>query len=221
MKTCCLWRPRVDRQRSNEKFVALLRRHSRAKTSNPSADDGAASYPKRRILESLLPDKPGGGLQDESSSEGAANPKLRARRRPSERALSQPLEGLSDMTSQSAERPSAASVQPPFSLPSDATAVSTGIPTATANRAVGKPGAPRPRPGAKARVIPIAFDESRGDVSTKDRQFITRTESLGALLTSADDSSSPNRKRTILDRYVFGDGLKPGERWKRRLCKGR
>ena len=194
-----------------------------AKTSNPFADDGAASYPKRRILESLVPDKPpGGGLQAESSSEDTANPKLRTRRRPSERALSQPLEGLSDMTSQSAERPSVASVQPASSLAGDAVAVSPGMATATANRVVGEPGGPPPRPKAKPRVrMPIAPDASRADASAKDQLFIIRTEPLGALPASVDDAAPPNRKRTILGRYVFGDELKLGERWKQRLRKGR
>src|SRR5271165_4862517 len=37
-----------------------------AKTSNQPSGDGAASYPKRRILESLVPElSPGGRLQDE------------------------------------------------------------------------------------------------------------------------------------------------------------
>src|SRR5271165_4551728 len=34
---------------------------------------------------------------------------------------------------------------------------------------------------------------------------------------AVDDVSRPKRKRTIMGRYVFGDELKPGERWKRRL----
>ncbi len=42
-----------------------------------------------------------------------------------------------------------------------------------------------------------------------------------ALLTTVDDVSRPKRKRTIMGRYVFGDELKPGEHWKRRLSKGR
>jgi hypothetical protein len=44
---------------------------------------------------------------------------------------------------------------------------------------------------------------------------------LGALPTAVADVSRPNRKRTIMGRYVFGDEFKPGERWKRRRSKGR
>ncbi len=198
-----------------------------AKTSNQPAVDGAASFPKRRILECLVPENPAGGrLQDESSSEGTANRKLRARRRPSERALSRTLEASSDLTSQLAERPSVASDQPAHNSPSDATAVSAGVPTASASattsRVVGNPGDSPPRPKAKARVqAPIAFDAGEANVSAKDQRLIARTESLGALPTSVDDDARPNRKRTIMGRYVIGDELKPGERWKRRLNKTR
>ena len=140
------------------------------------------------------------------------------RGRPPERAVSQPLEGFPDMTSQSEERPSVASVQPAFSLPGDAAAVSPGMPTATANRVVGEPDGPPPRPKAKARVrMPIAPDASRADASAKEQLFIPRTEPLVALPRSVEDASFPNRKRTILGRYVFGDELKPGEKWKQRL----
>ena len=69
--------------------------------------------------------------------------------------------------------------------------------------------------------MPIAPDASRADASAKDELFIIRTEPLGALPTSVDDAAPPNRKRTILGRYVFGDELKPGERWRQRLRKGR
>ena len=201
-------------------FLRITAATFEPKTSNPLAGVGAASHPTRRILESLVPDKlPGDRLQDESSSEGTANPKSRARRRPSERA-SQVLRASSDLTLELAGNPSVASAQPATSLPGDAVAVSPGMPTATANRVVGEPGGP-PRPKAKARVrMPIAPDASRADTSGKDQLFIPRTEPLVALPTSVEDASSPNRKRTILGRYVFGDELKPGERWKQRLRKG-
>jgi len=97
------------------------------------------------------------------------------------------------------------------------------IPTATANRVVRKKsGGPSPRTKAKRRVqIPIALDASPVPVSAKDQVSITQTDALGALPTAVDDVSRPNRKRTIMGRYVVGDELKPGERWKRRLSKGR
>ncbi len=120
------------------------------------------------------------------------------------------------------ERTSVASNQPTGMSASDLTAGSSGTPTLTANPVVGNSGGPAPRPKAKRRVpIPIAFDARRAAVSAKDERSITRTDSLGTLKTRVEDVSRPNRKRTIMERYVFGDELKPGERWKRRLSKGR
>src|SRR5271166_3368898 len=208
-----------------------------AKTSNQPSGDGAASYPKRRILESLVPGKPPpvGRLEDELLSAATSNPKSRARKPrkpPSVRArkgkdqtsqLPRNLESSSDLTARLAERPSVASVQTTGMSPSDATAVSSGSPTATANRIVRNSGGSAPRSKAKRRVqIPLALDDILATVSAKDQRSTSRTDSLKALPTGVDDVSRPNRKRrrTIMGRYVFGDELKPGERWKRRLSKG-
>ena len=131
------------------------------------------------------------------------------------------LEASPELTARLADRSSVASVRSSVS-PSDETAVSSGMPTATANHVLGNSGGPALRPKAKRRVqIPIALDASPAAVSAKDQGSITRTDSLGALPTAVDDVSRPNRKRTIMGRYVFGDEPKPGERWKRRLSKGR
>ena len=192
-----------------------------AKTSNPPSSDGAASYPKRRILESLV--------QDELLSAASSNPKSRARKPPLVRARKDKeqtstaprnSEASSDRKAQMAERASVASNQPTGMSASDSTAGSSGIPTLTANPVVGNSGGPAPRPKAKRRVqIPIALDARRATVSAKEQRSTTQTDSLGALKTRVDDVSRPNRKRTIMGRYVFGDQLKPGERWKRRLSK--
>src|SRR5271165_2640108 len=203
-----------------------------AKTSNQPSGDGAASYPKRRILESLVPElSPGGRLQDELLSAATSYSKSRARKTPLVRArkdrdqtskLPRSVEASSDLTPQMAERPSVASIQPTGMSPGDVTAVSSGISTTTANRVVGNSGGPAPRAKAKRRIqIPIALDAKPAAVSSKDQRSITRTDSLGVLPTGVADVSRPNRKRTIMGRYVFGDELKPGERWKRRLSKGR
>ena len=106
--------------------------------------------------------------------------------------------------------------------PSDGTAAFVRHADGDGESVVGNSGGPAPRPKAKRRVqIPIALDASPATVSAKDQRSIARTDSLGALPTPVDDVSRPNRKRTIMGRYVFGDELKPGERWKRRLSKGR
>ena len=77
---------------------------------------------------------------------------------------------------------------------------------------------------AKAKQIDkIAF--SRDDVRAKalpdDQRSTTRTDSPATLPSKVDGRSPESRKRTIMARYVFGDELKPGERWKRRLLRSR
>ena len=47
------------------------------------------------------------------------------------------------------------------------------------------------------------------------------TDFPATLPSSVDDRSPRSRKRTIMARYVFGEELKPGERWKRRLLTTR
>jgi hypothetical protein len=201
------------------------------KTPNQSSGDGAASYPQRRILPSLVPENPPGGQpQDAFLSAGALHPMSRAQKPTSAAPIKgkdhmsaslRNLEASSELTAQRADKSSDGSGR--SSAPSsDGIAVSSGVPTATANDFVVDTGGRAPRPMAKPKVrVPIALDGHPVPGAAKDRGFITRTDALGALPTAVDDVSRPKRKRTIMGRYVFGDELKPGERWKRRLVKGR
>ncbi len=202
------------------------------KTSNQPSSEGAASSSTHRILESLVREKPPvGRLQGELLSAATSNPKSGARKSPLVRAQKdegqtskapRTAEISSDLTGQMEESPSVASNQPNGMSPSDATTGSSGIPMARANRVVGNSGGPAPHPKAKRRVrIPIALDAGPVPVSAKDQRTITQTDSLGAPKTRVDDALRPTRKRTIMGRYVFGDEPKLGERWKRRLSKGR
>ncbi len=187
----------------------------------------------RQILPSLVSEQsPGDPLRDAFLSGATSDPVPRARKPPSVRTmkgkdhttkLSQNLEHSPELTAQLADRSTVASVRASLS-PSDGTAVSSGAPEApaTANRIVRNSGGPAPRQKAKQIVqIPTALDSSSVPVSAKDQRSITPADPLGALPTNSTDVSRSNRKRTIMGRYVFGDELKPGERWKRRLCKGR
>ncbi len=202
-----------------------------AKTPDQPSAEGGASHQKRRILQSLVPEKPPAGQLQSLLSDATPAPASREPKPPSVRArmgkdrtskLSSNLEALADLTAQLANRYSNASVRSSGASPSDGTAVSPVMPPSKSNQVVGNPGAPALRPKAKRRVrIPIAHDASPAHVSAKDQGSIKRTGSLEALSTTVDDASRPNRKRTIAGRYVFGDELKPGERWKRRLSKGR
>ena len=104
----------------------------------------------------------------------------------------------------------------------DGATVSLGLAPATSRQLVGDFGGPEPRQKAKRKVqTPIALDDSPPAVSGKAQRSVTRKDYPGAGAAAVDHPSHPDRKRTILSRYVFGDALKPGERWKRRLSKGR
>ncbi len=215
----------------NESHRLAARTFGAAKTPDQPSGDGASSYPKRRILPSLVPEMPlGGQPQDAFLSAGASPPISHAKKPPSAvpikgndhmSASPRNLEASSELTAQLAERSSVGSGRS-FAPSSDGTAVSLGVPTATVNDVVADTGGTAPHPMARPRVgAPITLDASPVPVAAKDRGFITRTDALGAITTAVDDVSRPKRKRTIMGRYVFGDELKPGERWKRRLSKRR
>ena len=71
---------------------------------------------------------------------------------------------------------------------------------------------------AKRRnTIAISRDDVRAKPLPDDQRSAIEAKSPATLPSRADDRLSQGRKRTIMARYVFGDELKPGERWKRRL----
>jgi hypothetical protein len=62
---------------------------------------------------------------------------------------------------------------------------------------------------------------SRDDVGVKplpdDQRSAPEADSHASIPSVVDGRSPQGGRRTIMARYVFGDELKPGERWKRRL----
>ena len=94
-------------------------------------------------------------------------------------------------------------------------AVSAGEATPASNQVVQDSSVPAPRPKTKRRAqIPITVDAVPASASVNDR-------ASAPLPMTIEELSCPERKRTIMGRYVIGNELKPGERWKRRLFKGR
>jgi hypothetical protein len=184
-----------------------------AKTPDQPSGDGAASYPTR-LLPSLVPEPPPNAQVSEATS--------RARKPPSPRPARGKDNGLSRLRAQSADGSLVGSVQSSGISATDGATVSPGLAPATSRQLVGESGGPEPRQKAKRKVqTPIALDDSPPAVSAKAQRSVTRKDSPGAGAAAVDHPSHPDRKRTILSRYVFGDALKPGERWKRRLSKGR
>jgi hypothetical protein len=199
-----------------------------AKKVDPSPVDVAASSPRGRILPSLVPDeslcRP---LPDAPVSAAEFAPPSRAPKRPSVRTLKG-----KDQTSRSprnskvssaesaplAERLSTASRQPSSVQSDEGAGVSPRVATTAQSQVVGVSS------GLALRVRAKRGDEatiSRDDVRAKplpdDQRSVIGTDSPATLPSKVDDRSPQSRKRTIIARYVFGDELKPGERWKRLL----
>jgi hypothetical protein len=65
-----------------------------------------------------------------------------------------------------------------------------------------------------------SFENHRALPSLETLQTVIAVVAPSSRSFSASEGSRPVRQRKILGRYVFGDDLKPGERWKRRLPKG-
>jgi hypothetical protein len=203
-----------------------------AEKSNRFPVDVAASYPKGRILQSLVPEEPlRRQLRDASISASTSDPTSRAQKRSSVRALKgkdqtskspRNLESSFDQTAPWAECLSAASRRSSGVPLDEGTGLSPSAPMPAPSQVVGNAGGLALRPKAKRRdKVATSFDDWGATPSLKDQRPRTGPDSLPMPLPSVDESSRQSRKRTITGRYVFGDELKPGERWKRRLLIAR
>jgi hypothetical protein len=198
-----------------------------AEKSNQFPVDVAASRPKGRILPSLVPEEPlRRQLRDASLPSSMSDPTSRAQKRPPVRAKKgkdqtskspQNSESWSDQTAPLVDNLSAASLRSSGVPLDEGTGASPIAPSQIGENAGGL----ALRSKAKRDKMPTSFDDSKATPSLKDQRFRTGTDSLPTPLPSIDESSRQSRKRTIMGRYVFGDELKPGERWKRRLLRPR
>jgi hypothetical protein len=216
-----------DRESSHAAAAAFGSKHV-----DQSRVDVAASHPRGRILPSLVLDEPlrlTPGNAAPTPAESA--PRSRASKRPSVRTSkgkNQPsksprnLSFSTDDSAPGAEELSTASRRMSRVQSDEAAGVSTRIATTAQSPVVGDLGALALKAKAK-RSNKIAI--SRGDVTAKpltdDQRSATGTDSPATLPSKVDGRSTESRKRTIMARYVFGDELKPGERWKRRLLTSR
>ena len=67
----------------------------------------------------------------------------------------------------------------------------------------------------------ISRDDARAKPLPNDQRSAIGRDFPATLPSRVEDHSPQSRKRTIMTRYVFGDELKPGERWKLRLLTTR
>jgi hypothetical protein len=71
-------------------------------------------------------------------------------------------------------------------------------------------------PNAKGRGRRKSLDGS-ADPLVKDRQSDTKIDIVTTPVPTVVEPPRQSRQRNIMARYVFGEELRPGERWKRRL----
>jgi predicted component of type VI protein secretion system len=95
-----------------------------------------------------------------------------------------------------------------------------------------KSSAPTPKPARKAKVASPSAKPKREVAPAEAPPGVVATRALVEAMPAATDAASENataeragarqaRHRRILERYVLGAEIKPGERWKRRLPRAR
>jgi hypothetical protein len=191
-----------------------------AKEVDPSP---VASAPTGRILPSLLRDERlFRTLRDATPALAESAPTSRAPKRPSARP--------SQRKDQATKLPQDSSVSAHEGQPVVEEQLTASRRMSRVQSDEGAGASPRGQTGAPSRVGGDSADlalsakakrsdkiaTSRDDVRAKplhdDQRSTTRADSPAA---------SESRKRTIVARYVFGEALGLGERWKRRLLKSR
>jgi hypothetical protein len=196
-----------------------------AKEVDPSPVD-VASAPHGRILPSLVRDEPLlVTLRDAAPTLAESAPTSRAPKRPSQRK-EQPIKLPQDSSVSAHERQPVVEEQPTGRMLRVQSDEGAGASPRGQTRAPSQVGGDRPDLAVSAKVKRIdKIATSRDDVRAKplhdDHRSTTRTDSPAAPSSRVDGRSPESRKRTIVARYVFGDALGPGERWKRRLLKSR
>jgi hypothetical protein len=202
-----------------------------AKKVDPSPTD-VASSPQGRILPSLVSDEPlRRPRRDAALTTAESDPPSRAPKRPSERTLKDKdqksklprnLGFLSDENAPVAARASTTSHQTASLQSDDEAGVAPRVATTARSQVVGDPGGLPVSAKAKRRnAIAISRDDLRAKSLPDDQRSAIGMDSPATLTSRVDGRSPRGRKGTIMARYVFGDELKPGERWKRRLLKRR
>jgi len=72
-------------------------------------------------------------------------------------------------------------------------------------------------PNAKGRRETQVSLDGSADPLVKDRQSDTKIDIVTTPVQTVVEPTRQSRQRNIMARYVFGEELGPGERWKRRL----
>jgi hypothetical protein len=189
-----------------------------ARKVDPSTVD-VESSPGGRILPSLVPEESlRRTLRDVAPTAAASDPPSRAPKQRDQASKSPRNSGFSS----AANGPLADGLSPKSRQPSNVQSDEGGGVTTEQSQVVGDFGGLAL--GAKARrrdKIAISRDDVGVSRLPREPRSAIGTDSPATLPSRVDDRSPQGRKRTIMARYVFGDELKPGERWKRRLLTSR
>jgi hypothetical protein len=213
--------PRAGFDRESHRIAAAP---FEVKEVDQSPVDVAASHPMRRILPSLIADGPSRRpLRDAALTKAESEPPSRAPKRRDQASKSPRNSGFSSAESAPlAERLSTASRQTSSVQSDEGAGVSPKVATIAQSQVVGDSGGLALSAKARRRdKLAISCDDDRAKPLPNDQRSAIGTDSPATLPSRVDDRSPQSRKRTIMARYVFGDELKPGERWKRRLLTTR
>jgi hypothetical protein len=194
-----------------------------AKKVGPSPVD-VESSPRGRILPSLVPEESlRRTLRDAALTAAESDSPSRAPKRRDQASKSPRNSRFSSAGSPPfAERSSTASPQPSSVQPDEGAGVSPKVATTAQSQVVGDSGGLELSAKARRRdKLAISRDDHRAKPLPNDQRSAREADSPATHPSRADDRSPQSRKRTIMARYVFGDELKPGERWKRRLLTTR
>jgi hypothetical protein len=194
-----------------------------AKNVDQPPVDVAASYRTGRILPSLVADEPLGRLLRDASVSAVESvplkrPSVRPRKGSAQTYKPPRNSGSSSAESMSlADRLSATSREQSGPRSEEGIGVSPSVLTTAPSQVAGNSGGPALRAKAKRRdKMPISLDDGGATPLLNDERSMI-TDSPAMPPSSAAERSGQSRKRTIMGRHTFGDELKPGERWKRRL----
>jgi hypothetical protein len=213
--------PRAGFDRESHRIAAAP---FEAKEVDQSPVDVAASHPMRRILPSLIADEPSRRpLRDAALTTAESEPPSRAPQRRDQASKPPRNSGFSSAESAPlAERLSTASRQTSSVQSDEGVGVSPRVATIAQSQVVADSGGLALSAKARRRdKLAISCDDDRAKPLLNDQRSAIGTDSPATLPSIVDDRSPQSRKRTIMARYVFGDELKPGERWKRRLLTTR
>jgi hypothetical protein len=175
--------------------------------------DSAPSAPKGRILPSLVVD-------DASMRSFREDPELsdESARGPAKRRSTR----FQKTAKPSKPRRISASPTEETALPAEVIVVPPREPPAASKEAAVSAAAPASHRAPKRRVKKPGLSEyDRIAAWLAEPEPAILADSPPAAPSAADEIPAKARKRSILGRYVFGDELKPGERWKRLLRKTR